>query len=109
MLSRFVRNNYCEIFLEEPELNLFPPTQISLVEWILDKTKGEHPCNLFVATHSPYILTAFLEKKDIDLSFLYTARAENGMTVKTATQQDIQDIFDYGLDVFFNTESLGQE
>lgn len=109
VLSRFVRNNYCEIFLEEPELNLFPPTQISLVEWILDKTKGEHPCNLFVATHSPYILTAFLEKKDIDLSFLYTARAENGMTVKTATQQDIQDIFDYGLDVFFNTESLGQE
>lgn len=109
VLSRFVRNNYCEIFLEEPELNLFPPTQISLVEWILDKTKGEHPCNLFIATHSPYILTAFLEKKDIDLSFLYTARAEDGMTVKTATQQDIQDIFDYGLDVFFNTESLGQE
>lgn len=109
VLSRFVRNNYCEIFLEEPELNLFPPTQISLVEWILDKTKGEHPCNLFIATHSPYILTAFLEKKDIDLSFLYTSRAEDGMTVKTATQQDIQDIFDYGLDVFFNTESLGQE
>ena len=28
------------------------------------------------------------------------------MTVKTATEQDVQDIYDYGVDAFFNIETL---
>lgn len=104
---RFVITDHCDIFLEEPESNLFPPTQSRLVEWLLDMTKGEQPNNLFIATHSPYILNAFMEKQDIDMTLLYTRAIEGLITVKTATEDDIQDIYDYGVDAFFNIETLG--
>jgi predicted ATPase len=105
--NNFVYTHHCEIFLEEPEANLFPPTQSRLVEWLLDLTKGEQPSSLFIATHSPYILGAFMEKPDIDMTLFYTRTKEGLITVKTATEQDVQDIYDYGVDAFFNIESLG--
>ena len=103
----YILYNNCEIFLEEPEANLFPPTQSNLVEWLLDMTKGAKPSNLFIATHSPYILNAFMEKKNIDMTLLYTRTIEGQITVKTATEQDFQSIYDYGVDAFFNIETLG--
>ena len=105
--TNYVHTHHCDIFLEEPEANLFPPTQSRLVEWLFDMTKGERPCNLFVATHSPYILNAFMEKLDIDMTLLYTRTADGLIMVKTATEHDFQDIYDYGVDAFFNIETLG--
>ena len=105
--NNFVYTHHCDIFLEEPEANLFPPTQSNLVEWLLDMAKGEQPSNLFIATHSPYILNAFMEKQDIDMTLLYTRTEDGLITVKTATEQDFQDIYDYGVDAFFNIETLG--
>lgn len=105
--ANYVHTHHCDIFLEEPEANLFPPTQSCLVEWLLDMTKGEQPSNLFIATHSPYILNAFVEKQDIDMTLLYTRMTEEQIMVKTATEQDIQAIYDYGVDAFFNIETLG--
>ena len=106
ILFQYLVTDHCDIFLEEPEANLFPPTQSNLVEWLLSLTKGEQPNNLFVATHSPYILNAFIEKQDIDIALLYTRTTGGLMTVKTATEQDVQDIYDYGVDAFFNIETL---
>jgi hypothetical protein len=105
--SNFVHTHHCEIFLEEPEANLFPQTQSCLVEWLLDMTKGEQPSNLFIATHSPYILNAFLEKTDIDMSLFYTRTDSKLISVKSTTEEDIQAIYDYGVDAFFNIETLG--
>ena len=105
--TNYVHTHHCDIFLEEPEANLFPPTQSNLVEWLFDMTQGKQPSNIFIATHSPYILGTFLEKKNIDLTLLYTRVTDGLMTVMTATEQDLQDIYDYGVDVFFNIETLG--
>lgn len=105
--TNYVHTHHCDIFLEEPEANLFPPTQSNLVEWLLDMAQGKQPSNIFIATHSPYILGTFLEKKNIDLTLLYTRVTDGLMTVMTATEQDLQDIYDYGVDVFFNIETLG--
>ena len=107
ILFQYLVTDHCDIFLEEPEANLFPPTQSCLVEWLLDMTKKEQPNNLFIATHSPYILNAFMEKQDIDMTLLYTRTTEGQITVKTATEDDIQAIYDYGVDAFFNIETLG--
>lgn len=107
VILQYLVIDHCDIFLEEPEANLFPPTQANLVEWLLEMTKGEQSNNLFVATHSPYILHSFLEKQNIDMRLFYT-RTENGLTiVKAASEQDIQEIYDYGVDAFFNIETLG--
>ena len=105
--TNYVHTHHCDIFLEEPEANLFPPTQSNLVEWLFDMAQGKQPSNIFIATHSPYILGTFLEKKNIDLTLLYTRVTDGLMTVMTATEQDLQDIYDYGVDVFFNIETLG--
>ena len=104
--KNFVTPTHCDIFLEEPEANLFPPTQSNLVEWLLDLTKDNIPNNLFIATHSPYILTSFIEKKDLDIQLFYTKLNDSIITVSTATQQDIQDIYDFGVDAFYNIENL---
>ena len=41
------------------------------------------------------------------MTLLYTRATEGQITVKIATEQDIQDIYDYGVDAFFNIETLG--
>ena len=46
-----------DIYLEEPEQNLFPKTQIKLVYELLINSKI-HKDSVFIATHSPYILYA---------------------------------------------------
>ena len=107
IFGRYSTPHYCEIFLEEPEANLFPPTQSNLTEWLFKLTQSPCPNNLFIATHSPYIMNAFLEKRDIDMTLLYTRETKGQITVKTAIAQDIQDIYDYGVDAFFNIETLG--
>lgn len=107
IISQYIVTDHCDIFLEEPEANLFPPTQSSVVEWLLAMTTGEQSNNLFVATHSPYILNSFLEKKNIPMTLLYTRMLDGQMVIRTATEEDIQGIYDFGVDAFFNIESLG--
>ncbi len=104
--ERYTNTNYFDVFLEEPEENLFPPTQKVLIDWLLEITNGEHPSNIFVATHSPYILTSFLEKADIDLGLFFTPFHNKGnkTIVKSASKEDIQAIYDFGIDAFFNIE-----
>lgn len=105
--SNYVHTHHCDIFLEEPEANLFPPTQSNLVEWLLSLTRCEQPNNLFVATHSPYILNAFLEKQDDDINLFFTNYQEGQVLVRSATEDNMQEIYDYGVDAFFNIETLG--
>ena len=107
--EHFLMTNHCEIFLEEPENNLFPPTQDSLIKWLLDKTFDEQPNTLFIATHSPYVLSSVLEEKDIPLSLFFVYESEGFSKVKTASEEEIRGIFDYGIDAFYNLDNLVQE
>ena len=106
--SQYTSNHFCDIFLEEPEENLFPPTQTQLINWLLEITEGPHASNLFIATHSPYVLTSLLEKQDIDLGLFFTGIKEGKLSVKTATEVDMQEIYDYGVDAFFNLETFAK-
>ena len=106
--ARYINNHFCHIFLEEPEENLFPPTQVQLINWLLDiSQEGEYASHLFIATHSPYILTSLLERTDLDLGLFFTYLREDGTSVvKTATDEDMQEIYDNGVDAFFNIETF---
>ena len=76
--------------MEEPENNLFPPTQVRLVEWLLKFTEGDHGATLFVATHSPYMMTAFLEKELKDFKLFFEKKEGNRSTVVTASDYNIE-------------------
>lgn len=107
--ERYLMTDHCEIFLEEPENNLFPPTQDSLTKWLLDKTVDERSNTLFIATHSPYVLSSILEEENFPLS-LFLVYEENGVSkIKTASVEDMQGIYDFGIDAFFNLDNLVSE
>ncbi len=44
--------------LEEPEQNLFPQTQVVLFNDIVSLCNAGYPSNVFITTHSPYLLAA---------------------------------------------------
>ncbi len=101
--------HHSEVFLEEPEQNLFPPTQQILMRTILKLVKSDTANTLFVSTHSPYILDVLLEREKYDFGMFYIQSSEKGSIVKTATEEDVQDMFEEGVDAFFNIERLGDE
>ena len=57
-----VFNQYVEskkkqiLVIEEPELNLFPSTQHSLIDWIMRKMRKSNG-SIVITTHSPYVLS----------------------------------------------------
>lgn len=59
IVDRFTKYDHSDIYLEEPEENLFPETQYDLVNWLAELLNGERKHSLFIATHSPYIMSAF--------------------------------------------------
>ena len=103
------RIHHCDVFLEEPEENLFPPTQQILMKSLLNFVKLEKGNTLFISTHSPYILDILLERESYDFGLFYIRSTVNGSIVKTATEEDVQDMFEAGVDAFFNIERLGDE
>ena len=59
IMNSFTKYDHSDIYLEEPEENLFPETQRDLVNWLAETVNGERNHSLFIATHSPYIMSAF--------------------------------------------------
>ena len=104
--QQFVETDHSEIFLEEPEDNLFPPTQCQLVNWLTDHIEP-HGDRLFVATHSPYVLNQFIKLDPKGLTVLFTHPAEgreHQYDVRQLTDHEVHEIYDNGVDMFFNFE-----
>lgn len=104
--SRLIFTDHAEIYLEEPEINLFPPTQFQLMDWIVEMASNvKHKNKFFIATHSPYILSHLLQENLKDFKLLLTYPVGDGLySVMTADEETIQQIYDNGSDAFFNFE-----
>lgn len=105
--QQYTNVDHSEIFLEEPEDNLFPPTQCQLVNWLVDAIK-KHDDLLFVATHSPYILNQFIKEDPKGLTIFFTHRVDDDAqlySVRQLNKNEIREIYDNGVDMFFNFES----
>lgn len=50
--------HYTQLIIEEPELNLFPETQVELLYSILNLMQNNRNDSLVITTHSPYMLYA---------------------------------------------------
>lgn len=58
--ENYTKTDHCDFFLEEPCAHLFPATQSALVKWLVERINAEgRQNNLYIATHSPYIMTSF--------------------------------------------------
>ena len=50
------KNNSTQLYIEEPELNLFPSVQRSVLYYLIQSIQKREEDRLFITTHSPYIL-----------------------------------------------------
>lgn len=104
--NRFTNVDHSEIFLEEPEDNLFPPTQCKFVNWLMDAI-GEHGDMLFIATHSPYVLNQLIKVAPEGINVIFTHPTGEGArtyNVRQLSGNEIHEMYDNGVDLFFNFE-----
>lgn len=104
--NHFTQTDHSEVFLEEPEDNLFPPTQCQFVNWLVDAA-SIHNDLLFVATHSPYVLNQFIKlaPKGLTVFFTHPTEEDNCLySVRQLTEHELHEIYDNGVDLFFNFE-----
>ena len=107
-VANLTKTHHVEVFLEEPEINLFPPTQFQLMNYVVEMAQDRKRHNFFfVATHSPYVLSHLLQENLPNFRLFLTYPLGNGMySVKTASEDDIQQIYDNGSDAFFNFDAF---
>lgn len=95
-------NKESVLLFEEPEAHLFPPYVKKLTsDIIFDQNNNQ----FFITTHSPYVLTEFIEEIQKELA-VYIIDYDKGETViKRLDDNEVLEIAQYGIDLFFNLES----
>lgn len=58
IIENLSRIQHTEIYLEEPEENIFPKTQYQLVKWLVRMMNVSADNSISMTTHSPYILAS---------------------------------------------------
>lgn len=89
------KNLHCSLFIEEPEANIFPETQYELVKWLVSTVNNGNENSIFIATHSPYILS----------SFNNLIQAENSVLSSSEKRSEINDIMQ--TEDFVNFDEIG--
>ncbi len=88
------------LLFEEPEAHCFPPYIAHFTQEVINSTTNQ----FFIATHSPYVLNDFLEYERNDVA-IFMADFKDGETViNRLTDNEVNEVYDYGIDVFFNYE-----
>jgi AAA15 family ATPase/GTPase len=95
------------LLFEEPEAHMFPPY---IAKFTTDIIFDENNNQYFISTHSPFILNDFMEDMDINDLSLYVVGLDNGETVvRRLNNDEMSEINQYGIDLFFNLESYLKE
>ena len=97
LFNSFTQTSYSDIYLEEPEQNLFPVTQVNLIETLMAEMK-QHNDSIFIATHSPFILYAlnncmlgYLVKDKIDSDSHLLKKKNSWVNPKEVAVWEIRD------------------
>ena len=86
------------LFVEEPELSLFPDNQLGLIEYMVDRCfiskTGDYDITMMLSTHSPYIVNylnvllhrptteVHLDKEQLGVYLIYNGRIQDLMLHK---------------------------
>lgn len=97
-----VKSNHDSVILmEEPEAHTYPPYISATIQDVIASESNQ----FFISTHSPYVINEFLDN-NADVA-IYVVDMNDGKTyVKRLSDEQISQVFEYGFDLFFNTESL---
>lgn len=90
------------LLFEEPEAHCFPPYVTHITQEIIDSETNQ----FFVATHSPYVLTTCLERESSrkDVAIFMVDFKDGQTVINRLTDDERDEVYEYGLDLFFNSE-----
>jgi AAA15 family ATPase/GTPase len=88
------------LLFEEPEAHCFPPYIAHFTQEVINSTSNQ----FFIATHSPYVLNDFLEYKRDDVAIFIADFKEGKTVINRLSDDEINEVYEYGIDVFFNYE-----
>lgn len=97
-------NKNSVLLFEEPEAHAFPPYIKNITQDIIDAKTNQ----FFIVTHSPFIVNDFLEYADLrkEVAIYLFDFKNNQTTVKRLSDEEIDEVYNYGIDLFFNIESF---
>jgi len=97
-------NQNSVLLFEEPEAHAFPPYIANIMQDIIDAKTNQ----FFIVTHSPFVVNDFLEYEHLRReTSIYLFDFKNDQTiVKRLTDEEMDEVYDYGMDLFFNLESF---
>jgi predicted ATPase len=97
--AAILSNENSVILLEEPEAHIFPSFIHELADMIISNDSNQY----IITTHNPYFLIKLVEKcKRDDINVIVTQMNEGVTTAKVLTEEDLQKILEYDIDIFFN-------
>ncbi len=95
-------NQNSVLIFEEPEAHSYPPYISKITQDIINSEQNQ----FFITTHSPYVVNDLLEQAEKDLAIYLTDFKDGETIVKRATSSELQEMYEYGADLFFNTETF---
>ena len=108
--KRFLYPDHFELFLEEPEQNLYPPTQCKLVDWLNEVVfNSDKKHTLLLSTHSPYILNEMCKLYRKGMNLYFTHCDDNNpaqYTLRKLTDKEANEVYTSGTDLFFNSDAF---
>lgn len=99
--AAILSNKQSILLFEEPEAHTYPPYITNVVQSIINSTDNQ----FFITTHSPYIVNALLEQLTDEIAIYFVDMKSGNTVVQRATDDEMQEIYESGVDLFFNIET----
>jgi AAA15 family ATPase/GTPase len=97
-----VSNQNSVLLFEEPEAHSFPPYIVHITQEIINSKSNQ----FFITTHSPFIVNDFLENAMNDLAIFVVDYKDNQTVVKSLSESELSEVYQYGIDLFTNIETF---
>lgn len=98
-----IKSNHNKVLcFEEPESHTFPPYISLVVNDILSARDNQ----FFITTHSPYVISSLLEDAGKELAIYIVNLKNNETIVERLTDNQLQKVYDCGIDLFYNMETF---
>ncbi len=94
-------NENSVLLFEEPEAHAYPPYIAEFTQEVIKSQTNQ----FFIVTHSPIIVNDFLEGAIDDLAIFMIDFKDGQTVVKPLTAKEIREVYQYGVDLFFNNEA----
>ena len=100
-------NKNSVLLFEEPEAHAFPPYIANITQDIIDAKTNQ----FFIVTHSPFVVNDFLEYEHLrrETSIYLFDFKDNQTIARRLTDKEMDEIYEYGIDLFFNIEKFLEE